>query len=131
AFVADDRELPRARHDKDQHGIPLARFFHAELPEFLLGNRQRVSFQTPPLNENANLPGRRRLRILERTNDSFVIEPAEKLARPHRCYQLPLAPPPPLDPPPPLNPLKPPPDDELLDHPPPDQPPMNGPPMLE
>src|SRR5207244_12258090 len=51
-----------------------------------------------------------------------MLKLAEKFLRPHFCYQLDPAPPPPKFPPPPLNPLNPPPPPYPEDQPPPPPP---------
>jgi len=54
-FVAYDSELMRARRDKNEHGVAIARFLHAEPLKFLLRNNQRVAIQLSTLNVNADL----------------------------------------------------------------------------
>src|SRR6266513_4477597 len=118
----------RARRDKNQDRVAIARFLHAQLKKSSSCPRQSIILKFSSLNKNADLAGTFPLRLFNRLGYPIVIEAAKKMMRPHLCYQLPLAPPPPLDPPPPLNPLNPPPPD---DHPPPlpQLPEMNGPPQ--
>src|SRR3954454_3345919 len=42
AFVTDDGELPRARRNQDEHGVPLSCLSHRELVELLRRERERL-----------------------------------------------------------------------------------------
>ena len=56
-FVAYDSKLMGARRDKNEHGVAVARFVHAEALKFLVRNNQRIGIQLSTLNVNADLAG--------------------------------------------------------------------------
>ena len=57
-FVADDGKFVRAWRDKDQNGVTVRRFLHAEPIKFFLRRDQWVDTELASLNEHADLPGR-------------------------------------------------------------------------
>ena len=120
-FVANDSELTRARHHKNEHSIVLPRLVHPEPMKFPLRRNEGIILQLAALDQNADLTGGLGFRFANCFNDPAVVEVAEKFSRAHFCYQLDPAPPPPKLPPPPVNPLNPPPPP-----PPGDQPPLLG-----
>jgi hypothetical protein len=72
-----------AGRDKNQNGIAIPRFLHAELEESPLCPRQSIILEFAPLNKNPNLAGTFPLRFSDRLGYSIVIEPAKKIARAH------------------------------------------------
>jgi hypothetical protein len=72
-----------AGRDKNQNGIAIPRFLHAELEESPLCPRQSIILEFAPLNKNPNLAGTFPLRLFDRLGYSIVIEPAKKIVRAH------------------------------------------------
>jgi hypothetical protein len=76
AFVADDRELVRARSDENEHAVSIARLLHSELLELAFRERQRLLLKFAALHKNADLAGGPRFGSRDRACDALVIEPA-------------------------------------------------------
>ena len=85
AFVADNRELLRARSHENQDGVAMGGLLHSELEEFLLRHWQRIAGDFAALDVNANLARAFRFRRRNRRSDAFVIESAEKFFRLAYC----------------------------------------------
>ena len=82
-FVTNDRELVRAWRHEDQNGVSFARSMHAQLVESPGRGGERIAVQFPALQIDANLSGRFRFHLLNRTHDPIVLEFAEKFFRAH------------------------------------------------
>ena len=55
-FVANDRELVRARRHENQNGVAFSRSVHTELMESFGRGREWIAIQLPALHINADLP---------------------------------------------------------------------------
>ena len=127
--VADDRKFVAPRRDKNEHGVPVSRFFHAQFLKLRLGDGDR-DFDGLAADENADFARGLFLGFANSRDNVVMAELFEEFVRLHD-YQLPPAPPPPKLPPPDEKPLSlppllppPPPPQLLLDHPPLDHPPL-------
>ena len=86
--IANDSEFMRARCDKNQHRIALARLMHTEPMKLPLRRNKGIALQLSALDQNANLTGRFRFRVANRFDDPIVLELAEKFSRSHFVTSL-------------------------------------------
>ena len=82
-LVANDGKFMNTRRDKNQHRIALARLVHAEPMELPLRGNKGITLQFPALDQNANLTGGPGLHLVNRLNNSIVLEFAEEFPRSH------------------------------------------------
>jgi hypothetical protein len=82
-FVANDRELVRARRHENQNGVAFSRSVHTELMESFGRGGERIAVQFPALHINTNLPRCFRFCVSDRSNDTIVLEFTEEFFRPH------------------------------------------------
>ena len=82
-FVTDDRELVRARRNKNEHGVALRHFMHSETVKFFRSRDERIGIQFAALNVNADLSGSLRFGVADRLHDPIVLKFAEKFFRSH------------------------------------------------
>src|SRR5687767_5026156 len=55
AFVADDSEFARSRHDEDEHGVALFRAMHSQAVKLVAREIERISLGFTALDVNPNL----------------------------------------------------------------------------
>src|SRR5439155_8975735 len=73
----------RARRDKNQDRIAIARFLHSQLKKSSLCPRQSIILKFSSLNKNADLARRSPLRFFDCLGYPVVIEPAKKVVGAH------------------------------------------------
>ena len=82
-FVADDGEFVRAGRDKDEDGIPVARFVHPQSLKSFSRRSQRIATQLSTLNVNANFARSSDLGLSNGAHDAIVLELAQEFLGTH------------------------------------------------